>query len=775
MTWDHDLGTAGAAGPPGDAVDRAVDQAVATSTESLGEQPSTPAMPHVRAGSQVAVLMIDVAERRIVYANATAIELSRDPIRLPIGVAEWTEAVRLTDLDGTAWTGEESPLAQVAAGETVSGVPVAVHGPGLLPDATGAAADSGAAGSTASTTLVWVTGFPLEDALDPEGARPAARALAVLLPLADSHPDGPQGRSSIEFLRDRAVLATEMSFTISDPLREDDPLAWVNPSFTRLTGYPLDEVVGRNCRFLQGPNTDRGSVRRMREALRAQEPITEVLLNYRRDGTAFWNQITISPVHDGDGALVNFVGVQNDVTERVVVEQERRAALADAEEARAQLQLLAEATTQMTAALDVADACTRFASIVVPELADLCTVDLLDVPDGRNRERMAAAARAADDEKLLGRTGPLRLAQVEEQAVAAIRNGRPYLVGGLPEDGADAHPGDPDTAGDYDSLRLRSAMVVPLRGRGRALGLITLYTQYPYGRRYTQRDLHLVADLAGRAGLAVDNARLYEVEREAAATLQHSLLPALPDVPGLSVAARYLVGADGNQVGGDWYDVLPMPNGAVGAAVGDVVGHDLSAAAAMGQLRGVLRSYAWGGDGPGPVLDRCDQLVQGLDIAAMATAVYVRLEPPQADGSRTLTYANAGHPPPLLRCPDGSLVRLEEHRSPMLGAVPEFGHAAGAHRDDASMTVAPGTLVVFYTDGLTDIVGEDADARTTLLEETLAGLPVGADPETVVERLLEVCLPERLDDDVALLAVRVDEQDVGERGGPGTAGGRHRG
>jgi hypothetical protein len=226
------------------------------------------------------------------------------------------------------------------------------------------------------------------------------------------------------------------------------------------------------------------------------------------------------------------------------------------------------------------------------------------------------------------------------------------------------------------------------------LGALTLLTQHPYGRRYGPRDVHLAADLAGRAGLAVDNARLYETEHAAAVTLQRTLLPAVPDVAGLQIAARYLVGVDGNQVGGDWYDVLQLPDGAVGIAVGDVVGHDLRAAAAMGQLRGVVRSYAWGGDQPGSVLDRCDQLVQGLEMAAMATAVYARLDPPDPDGTRTLHYANAGHPTPLLLTPEGRgrqakplgeaadeseagepdgygrLVRLDGHHSPMIGVVP---------------------------------------------------------------------------------------------------------
>ena len=130
--------------------------------------------------------------------------------------------------------------------------------------------------------------------------------------------------------------------------------------------------MGRNCRLLQGSATDRATITRITTALRERVPITEVLLNYRRDGTAFWNQVSISPVFDGAGELVNFVGVQNDVTERVLVEQERRAALAEAEEARGHLRLLAEATTEMTAAPDVGDACTRLARLVVPQLADLC-------------------------------------------------------------------------------------------------------------------------------------------------------------------------------------------------------------------------------------------------------------------------------------------------------------------------------------------------------------------------------------------------------------------
>jgi PAS domain S-box-containing protein len=721
-------GATAVAGPPGDSV-------------------LTMQLPQVLHGNPAAVLMVDLDRREVLYANPAAIELTGDRVRLPVDIDEWADAAGLTDLGGRRMSETSSPLSQVAGGVPVAGEPVAVR-------------DAARRGSSATDEqreasegqLLWVTGFGLSGAVDGRGLD--SRALVVFLGMSG----GERGEQRhLEVLRDRAVVATDMSFTITDPRRPDDPLVWVNPAFTRLTGYAVDEVVGRNCRLLQGANTDRESVRRIADGLRRREPVTEVLLNYRRDGTAFWNQVSLSPVFDGSGELVNFVGVQNDVTERVLVEQERRTALAEAEEARNQLRLLAEATTQMTGALDVADACERLARIVVPQLADLCAVDLLDRSGSGASRRLAVAARDPADEHGLRRLGEVRAhrAGLASDTGSVLAGREPVLLADLPERGADRHPDDPAAAAAYDRLRPRSAMVVPVRARGRVLGSLTLLTQHPYGRRYGPRDLHLAVDLAGRAGLTVDNARLYEVEHAAAVTLQHSLLPEVPVIEGLQIAARYLVGVDGNQVGGDWYDVLPLPDGAVGIAVGDVVGHDLRAAAAMGQLRGVVRSYAWDGGQPGSVLDRCDQLVQGLEMAAMATAVYARIEVADAAGNRRVRYANAGHPFPLLLEPGGRLVRLDRQRSPMIGAVPGFGRRTGPGRTEAELLCAPGSTLLLYTDGITDIAGEDADARTDLLEQTVAGMPAGADAESVVEAVRTACVPAELRDDVALLAIRL--------------------
>ena len=140
----------------------------------------------------------------------------------------------------------------------------------------------------------------------------------------------------------------------------------------------------------------------------------------------------------------------------------------------------------------------------------------------------------------------------------------------------------------------------------------------------------------------------------------------------------------------------------------------------------------------------------------MATAVYARVELPDPDGGRMLCYANAGHPAPLVLEPGGALVRLDEQLSPMIGAIRSLGRRSGPGRAEAVRSCPPGSLLLLYTDGLTDVAGEDADKRTALLERTLAELPCGTPADDVVDRVLEACGPSQPRDDIALLAVRLD-------------------
>ena len=500
-------------------------------------------------------------------------------------------------------------------------------------------------------------------------------------------------------LRDRAVLATDVSFTISDPGQPDNPLIWVNPAFSRITGYSAEEAAGRNCRFLQGPETAPAAVAAMRGALERRESVTVTLLNYRKDGTAFWNEVSMSPVFDGAGRLTNFVGVQADVTARVAAEREREAAYRAAEEAQGRLTVLAEVSAALSSTLDVSEALGRLAGQLVPALADWCAMDML-TPQGVRR--VAVAHRDPAKTEIVRSIPPIFSGESTIRRV--IEAGQPVLYRHVDEELLRRTGGPRERIALVREAGVRSVIVVPLRARSRVLGALVLCLTGDE-RAYDESDLELAADIGRRAGLAVDNARLYSKEHDVAVALQRSMLPALPDVPGLETSAHYFAGSDRADVGGDWYDVLPLPDGSVGVAIGDVMGHDLTAAAAMGQLRSVLRSYAWEGHRPADVLDRLDRLVQGLGMAQLATCVYGRLE--RVEGGALLHYANAGHLPPVVQGRDGAVQVLDGGKSVLIGAP---GRADGTGRADASAYLSRGSTLLLYTDGLVEDRNTDVDA-----------------------------------------------------------------
>jgi PAS domain S-box-containing protein len=565
-------------------------------------------------------------------------------------------------------------------------------------------------------------------------------------------------RAADAAVRDRAVVAAGLSFTITDPRADDNPLVFVNPAFERTTGYSYDEAVGRNCRFLQGADTDPAAVERVRELLGREEHGTVTLLNYRKDGSAFWNELSLSPVYDGDGELTHVVGIQADVTARVLAEQERerhlaaeQRARAEAEQAQRRLALLAEATSMLAATLDVDESLDRLTHLVVPLLADWCTVHLLS-PDG-GVQRVAAAHRDPSKLDLLRRLEQLQPGGLRDSSITAevLRGGSARLVERVSHEQIERAVSDPELAEVYEGIGIGSAIVVPMRARRQVLGVLALFTDG--SRCFDGEDLATAADLARRAALTVDNARLYQREHEVAEALQRSLLPDLPEIDGLDVAARYLAGSSAAQVGGDWYDLFRLPDGAVGIAVGDVMGHDLTAAAAMGQLRSVLQSYAWQGSSPAVVLDRLDQLVQGLDMAQLATCIYGRLELPGLGLDGVLRLANAGHLPPVLRRGDGHVRLLRSQVSLLVGA------ALGIERDETEEALGPGSVLVLYTDGLVEHRGRDLDQGLDQLEEALAAAPHGSAQE-VLDAVLDAMVDGELDDDVAVLVVRVLPDEV---------------
>ncbi|MBW3666404.1 MAG: SpoIIE family protein phosphatase [Actinobacteria bacterium] len=259
---------------------------------------------------------------------------------------------------------------------------------------------------------------------------------------------------------------------------------------------------------------------------------------------------------------------------------------------------------------------------------------------------------------------------------------------------------------------------------------------------FTERDEAVLAKLSQTCSIAIERAGLYERQRGIAETLQRALLPdRLPRVPGLSLATRYLPGGAGANVGGDWYDLVVLPDQQVGLALGDVMGRGIRAATVMGQVRIAFRAYAMEHRGPREVLDLMTALLTSLDPEHFSTLVYVTLEVP---GGRAV-MAQAGHPPPLLITAEGETRLLTDSDSPPLCAVANGSHPV------SKFEMAPGDTLVLYTDGL--IGRRDLTAGMSRIREVAANSR--GDHESLCDRILEN-MPLDSDDDVALLAARLD-------------------
>ncbi|MDN4163129.1 SpoIIE family protein phosphatase [Nocardioides abyssi] len=673
-----------------------------------------------------AVLVVDLGRGTVVHANDVAQQLAPG-VDLPVALEQWSGAAQLRDAAGTELSDSAHPLSRLLRAEPVPGQKVSAQRTSEMGD---------------SRTPLWMIGLPMSGApmLDDH-------ALVVFLSVRER-----QAAAAVEAfadqeakVRDRAVLATGLSFTVADARQPDMPLIWVNPAFTATSGYSFEDAVGHNCRFLQGPGTDRAEVRRVRTALDAGEPVTATLLNYRKDGLAFWNQVTMSPILDEKGEVSHYVGVQSDVSGRIEADRQR-----DAAEGR--LRLMAEASEQLSGELDIDEARARLLQLLVPALADMAVFLHTDEQGAVTEHRVIHrdAEQQPVLEELAGRlAGSLPAGGV----VSRVLDGRSHRL--LAEEGA-AYVGDAELAREVsDRLDVGSTLVVALPGRLGVRDLAVL--SKVRGRPFSDADAEVAVDLGRRAGLILDNLRLYASQTLIAQTLQRSLLPQLPTLDGVRIEARYLAGADEAEVGGDFYEVLELPGEPAdgrhpfGLAVGDVAGHDVYAAAAMGQLKGVLRATASSQRlMPAAVLRQVDELLPALNVTSpLATMLFGHFEP-LAGARWRLTLSSAGHPPPLLRHPDGSteVVDLGEARGPILG----FGTC---ERGETSMVLEPGTTLLAYTDGLVERRGEPLDVGIDRLR-----VAVSVGPEVSTDHVVSA-LAERpdsdggADDDVVVVAVQL--------------------
>ncbi|MDA0563643.1 SpoIIE family protein phosphatase [Streptomonospora sp. S1-112] len=415
----------------------------------------------------------------------------------------------------------------------------------------------------------------------------------------------------------------------------------------------------------------------------------------------------------------------------------------ESETAVAGLRLLAEVSTVVGSSLDGEDVLRRLARLVVPELADWCVVDLI----GEEMRRVALVHRDPDVRPApytAGMTLPAPDPVAASPVERVLAGEGPLVVTDFP---AARSPLGREHRQLIDAFGAHTEVLVPLRVRGRVLGVLGLVRTSPE-RPVTDEDLGLIQDIAHRAAIALDNARLYASVRGAAQDFQRALLPHLPDLGPLELAARYLPAQDEVEVGGDWYDAFVLPDGAAALAVGDVCGHDQTAAVDMSKLQNMLRALAWDrAEPPSGIVRRLDVLMDLLG-AKTATAVFGRLHGPDG-GPWSWTWSNAGHLPPLLLTPDA--------RTRYLGGDPDLmlGTGVPMPRTDRTETLRPGCTLLLYSDGLVERRGESLSRGMVRLRQQLA-LRAREPVETLCDALLESMVPQR-GDDVVLLALRVPE------------------
>lgn len=421
------------------------------------------------------------------------------------------------------------------------------------------------------------------------------------------------------------------------------------------------------------------------------------------------------------------------------------------------LQLLGEVSDDLASTLDTEDAVARFARHLVPTFASWCLVTLSI--DQRHLRDIASWHEDADRRTTVARYARLRLHSLSPTSYLhrALRTGEVVVV----PDATRAITGllTGEAVDVLRELAPQTAYAVPLRARGRTVGAMTLFLDAER-EPPSPEDLATVVQLADRAGLALDNARLYEEQRHLAESLQRALLTEPVEPEHLGVAVRYLPASRAAQVGGDWYDAFLQRDGSTVLVVGDVVGHDTQAAAAMSQVRTLLRGIGYASAAaPGAMLEELDTAMRGLRVDTMATAVVARLERTHDDAGAptSLRWSSAGHPPPLLATPDGRVQVLDGGAN-----GPLLGLRAGRDRPEQDLVLDPGSVVLLYSDGLVERRGEHLqvgiERLRRALQDAVTRHPPGDDRrdlERVVDDVVAAMLDGDADDDVAVVAAHL--------------------
>ena len=569
--------------------------------------------------------------------------------------------------------------------------------------------------------------------------------------------DSTELRSTRDRLARLLETMTEAFYSLDDEWR----FTYVKAQAERLLGRPREELIGAVLweEFPQAVASPFEEHYR-----RAAEQSVPVSFEAAYEPLGGWYEVSAWPGPDGLSVYFREVSARRQAQEererayaereQAVVERER--AYAAAEAATKRLTLLADASTRLAESLEPRQVLERLTDMVVPSLgaaavvalvaetaATLLGTDVSADPDLLHVVHVAHASGPTRRE-LTDVIAALPLSTADQVGLGAVvRTGRAEWLPEVPDSALQALAPDEDALAALRALRLTSVLTLPLVNRGRVLGALTVAS--PSGGAV---DRALLGDLASRAAVALDNALLYGAERRTGITLQHSLLPReVPALPGLATAARYLPGATGAFVGGDWYQGVRIGDGML-LAMGDVMGHGMRSAARMGQLRAIVATLALEGHAPGRLLTRLAESVDVLLDLELATLLVTLYDPAE----HTLTMASAGHPPPLLAPRSGPPRFLDLEPGPPLGSFP-------VEYEEAVVQLSAGDTLVLYTDGLVEERGESLDVGLERLRRAVVDerLP----PGQVCDHVLgELGRGAGSDDDVALLVFTVDPDEV---------------
>ncbi|MFF7858102.1 SpoIIE family protein phosphatase [Streptomyces sp. NPDC007904] len=521
----------------------------------------------------------------------------------------------------------------------------------------------------------------------------------------------------------------------------------VNPALASMHGVPEADHVGRAFREVLPGAPFLTAELQMREVLETGVPMVDRQVVGRTradpDHDHAW-AVSLYRLEDHRGHVLGVANVVVDVTDRYNAARK-------ADRAQQRLRLMAGGSARIGTTLEVERTAQELADVLVPDLADMVAVDILDSVLRTGRPELgdgpalfrALAVRTAyptDASQAIIPPGRLTTYHADHPAAHCIRTRQPLLITHLESGDLSRVAADADAARLLARAGVHTDMAVPLIARGQIIGVMGL-ARARNPQPFDEDDLTLACELASSAALSIDNAILHQHIRSAAETLQRSLLPQLPPHhPGLEIAARYRPAQAFSEVGGDWYDVIPLDGDRTALAVGDVMGSGIPAAAAMGRLRTATSTLADLNLGPARILTHLDKITHGLD-PYFATCVYAVFDPRAA----LLHVASAGHLPPVL---------VRAGRPPELLDLPTgtpLG-VGGVPFETTTLDLRPGDQLVLYTDGLIETRDDPIDERLDDLLRLLS-LPYRSAEETC-DRLLQRLRHPADHDDVALLIAR---------------------